>query len=666
MNLMRPSACITKRSPRCLCRWRAQAQTDAVLLSLFHRHTVLNVFALLAVVTFLLRIFYATHLYEDDGLWFTAAQELLRGKALYREIYFDKPPAIVLVYAGLFKAFGAHLLTIRLFTIFYSLAVSAVLYQFGKWLYNTRTGLIAAAMFTIFSTTYQTGHFQGLNTDFLMTLPYAAGAFLLLRSRADVFHQPLPRAHSRGLALGGGALVGIASQINPKAIFELVFFALFLVLAYWWQRRDAETERRGDTAINKSSTASESHALAASPRRPIAASLFALAGFAIGVLPFLIYIAATKSFSFYWLDVWDWGARYARYYPASKIATTAVVQSLDYFAVNNTLLVALGFVLVMTIKRRSKRKQERGGAKLATEADFKATSVFKADATLLVWFAVSYAAMALGGRFFGHYFFQVLPSLCLIGARGLIGLISTLKAKERAANGNLNRGVHGWIGQSGRVWLVLLALGFAITMIRFHSRTVELAVDWVRGKNSASRADWIYEKLDHEEQSVAAVVSNPNEEPFTMAQLGVAAIPADGLRTRGIDGSSDYLFVWGYRPEIYYWSGLIPASKYLSTQPLTGVPADVHYFGDDYHSVLDGQTTAAARAELARELEQTRPECIIDELGFFNNDLSINSYPELREVMRNYKSIGTVERFFLYRRKEFTKSYHRRHPDTPP
>jgi len=202
----------------------------------FHRHTTLKVFALLALLTFLLRIFYATHLYEDDGLWFTAAQEVLRGQVLYREIYFDKPPAIVLVYAALFKAFGAHLLTVRLFTILYSLAVSAALYRFGKWLYDARTGLIAAAMFTLFSTTYQTGHFQGLNTDFLMTLPYAAGAFLLLRSRARVFHQPIARTTSRWLALLGGALVGIASQINPKAIFDLVFFALFLILARRWQK----------------------------------------------------------------------------------------------------------------------------------------------------------------------------------------------------------------------------------------------------------------------------------------------------------------------------------------------------------------------------------------------------------------------------------------------
>src|SRR6185436_16459281 len=98
---------------------------------------------------------------------------------------------------------------------------------FGKQLYDKRTGLIAAAMFTVFSTTYQEGHFQGLNTDFLMALPYTAGSCLLIYSRADLFNHRL----ARRLSFCGGMLTGIASQINPKAAFNLVFFVLFLFIA---------------------------------------------------------------------------------------------------------------------------------------------------------------------------------------------------------------------------------------------------------------------------------------------------------------------------------------------------------------------------------------------------------------------------------------------------
>ncbi len=584
------------------------------------RATVLKVFAALVVITFLLRIFYSGQLYEDDGLWFTAAEEILRGKALYREIYFDKPPAIALVYAGLFKLFGAHILTIRLFTIICSIVISIVLYLFGKQLYDKRTGLIAAAMFTVFSTTYQEGHFQGLNTDFLMALPYTAGAYLMIGARQG----SLARIQSAWLAFCGGMLTGIASQINPKAAFNLVFFALFLFVAHKWHNRDDKLAS------------------------PLHLFLSSLAGFATGALPFFIYIAATKSFSFYWLYVWDWGARYARYHPAWKIAVSALTQSFDYFASNNTLLIALVFVIVSVIRRSGKKQS---GTELASGA------VFKADATLLVWLGVSYAGLAVGGRFFGHYFFQILPSLCLIGARGLIGIVSALKLRNQTTD----RAARKW--NLRHALLTLVAVGFVITLIRFHSRTVILAADWMRGTKSAATLEWFHEKLNQEERMVAIAVRSLDDESQAEDQMSAEALRADSPRERGAEGPADYLFVWGYRPEIYYWSGLIPASKYLSTQMLTGVPADVHYFGNEYRSVLEEGVTRAARAELARELDEVRPRYIVDELGSFNADLAMINYPEFREIISGYRNVGMIKRFIIYHRRDFVKNHRKNSPD---
>jgi hypothetical protein len=184
----------------------------------------------------------------------------------------------------------------------------------------------------------------------------------------------------------------------------------------------------------------------------------------------LIYLAATKSLSFYWLYVWDWGARYAGYYPAWKVAVSALTQSFNYFLLNNTLLATLLFVIVTAVKRYRKRKPKQDDTELASEADF------RADVALLVWFFVSYAGLATGGRFFGHYFFQVLPSLCLIGARGLVLMVSALKAQSRAEGRT-----EGWNLQ--RAMLALLVVGFVITLVRFHTRTALLASDLVRGAN---------------------------------------------------------------------------------------------------------------------------------------------------------------------------------------
>jgi hypothetical protein len=126
-------------------------------------------------------------------------------------------------------------------------------------------------------------------------------------------------------------------------------------------------------------------------------------------------------------------------------------------------------------------------------------------------------------------------------------------------------------------------------------------------------------------------------------------------RTRPQQRPSDYLFVWGYRPEIYYWSGLLPASRYLSTQPLTGVPADAQYVNGETRAILEPETTRRARLELLDELRAVRPKYIIDELGFFNASLAIEDFPELSEFLREYKNLGSTGRFLVYRRRDMAK-----------
>jgi 4-amino-4-deoxy-L-arabinose transferase-like glycosyltransferase len=596
-----------------------------------NRATVFRWFALILLLSFILRIAYAGHLYEDDGLWFTAGEQILRGKALYREIYFDKPPGLALIYAALFWIFGAHILTIRLFTILYTVAVSAVLYRFGAHLYDKRTGLLAAAMFAVFSTTYSMGHFQGLNTDFLMALPYTAGAFLMLRSRDRSVQDETARA--AWLAVAGGALAGVAFQINPKGAFDLVFLAVIL-----------GRSRRQTTRALTRQPAKRSYS---------AVRIFALgaAGFVGASLPFLAYVAWTGSLPRYALYVWDWGARYGGYYSIGTMLLATMSRSAGYFAVNNTLLIALVFVGVSFFKRRRPLSTDRSPAEVEygerdSEASLGARSGLEADAVLLIWFGVSFAGVMLGGRLFPHYFFQILPSLCLIGARGLIGMNSALKSRSP----RLRRAAAG-----------LMAVGFLFTLVRFHSRSVLLLADWARGTRSEANSKWYYEQRNREERLVAGVV-NSGHENDSRGSAGIDPLHKTEPRPGSVNDSAEFLFVWGYRPEIYCWSGLLPASRYLSTQPLTGVPADVHYFGDDYRSLVPEDLAAEARAELVRDLEETRPRYIVDELGFFNSGLSIQSYPELRQFMTAYKPLGTTARFFVYVRKELTKKYRERHP----
>src|SRR5262245_25788804 len=59
---------------------------------------VWGVFAVLAVVLVVSRLCHAGILWEGDAYPLAAAGQLLAGKALYRDIWFDKPPLTALFY----------------------------------------------------------------------------------------------------------------------------------------------------------------------------------------------------------------------------------------------------------------------------------------------------------------------------------------------------------------------------------------------------------------------------------------------------------------------------------------------------------------------------------------------------------------------------------------
>lgn len=570
------------------------------------RHTVFTFIVALVVLTLFLRIAYAGYLFNDDGLWFTAAEELLSGKSLYTAIYLDKPPLIVIVYASLFRVFGTHIIVIRLFMILYSVAISATIYIFGLRLYNRRVGMLAALSFTFFSTISVNSHVQGLNTDFLMLVPYVAGAYLFVRSYLE---------KRTSLSFFGGILVGIGVQTNPKAIFDLAFLALLLVVEPWFDKSNLPV---------LSGSRDVKH-----PPGKWKLMVLALGGVVAGTLPFVVYLYSTNSLSDYWLYVWKWGTGYVAYDSALNGVAHGLWLTLVYSVRNNSLTFGLVYLTTLVIRRL--RHTARNEESLDT------FDVLRSDVVLLSWFAVSFIALTIGGRFYSNYFFIILPSFCLIGARGLLAMITALKQK----NAQLRRAV-----------FALLIISFLITLVRFHTRTFVLASDWMRGAKSEMTAAWYHDQLNHEERVVAETLREVPARDAVTDPGGREDIRVNGPRTRPPGGSSDYLFVWGARAEIYYWSGLLPASRYLIAQPLTGIPGDVQHSANRSSSILDEDVTTRCRAQLIRDLEQTQPRYIVDELGSRNASLSIESYPELKEFLRQYKKVEAIGSFLIYRKDD--------------
>ena len=198
----------------------------------------------------------------------------------------------------------------------------------------------------------------------------------------------------------------------------------------------------------------------------------------------------------------------------------------------------------------------------------------------LVWLLVSLAGVAAGFRFFPRYYFQLLPVVVLLASRGF----AQMRGRRR-----------------------LIALLLLIPLVRFAPTYFQ-----------AARNDgWRDTAMDRDSRAAANIVNSS-------ARTG------------------DTLFVWGYRPEIYVYAHLPAATRFLDSQPLTGVPADRHL---TQSTPVETEESRARRAELAA----SRPTFVVDGLGGYNPHLAVTEFGDLRAWMEDYREVGRSGASVIYR-----------------
>lgn len=198
------------------------------------------------------------------------------------------------------------------------------------------------------------------------------------------------------------------------------------------------------------------------------------------------------------------------------------------------------------------------------------------------WLALALMGVAAGLRFFPRYYLLLLPVVALMAARGFATL-----GRARLAVGLL---------------LIVPVARFGPTYV--------------------------------------AAVANPHWRDIAMDQDSRAA--AAIIRKTARPG--DTLFVWGYRPELFVYSGLRAGSIYLDSQPLTGVPADRHL---TQSTPVETTESSRRRAQFA---EFCRPDIVADGLSAYNPNLAMTRYPELAEWLRRYALVGRTSQTAIYRR----------------
>jgi hypothetical protein len=202
---------------------------------------------------------------------------------------------------------------------------------------------------------------------------------------------------------------------------------------------------------------------------------------------------------------------------------------------------------------------------------------------LILWILLSFAGVILGLRFFPRYYFLLLPPAVILASRG-------------------------WALVSGHKLAILaLCAMIAVPFIRFGKPYVTLA----RGATLSDLA------IDMDSRAAAE-------------KLRALAQPADRL------------FVWGFRPDIYIDSGIPAGTRFLESQPISGVLADRHLFSTE--SIAPDFT-----APNVQELMRTKPTWIVDGLGPYNPSLALARQAALREWFSHYREVARTDHSILYR-----------------
>ena len=206
-----------------------------------------------------------------------------------------------------------------------------------------------------------------------------------------------------------------------------------------------------------------------------------------------------------------------------------------------------------------------------------------ADTDLWLWLLSAALSVAVGLRFFGHYYLQLVPPLCLLSA----GMLARMPARVGRATVGLS-----------------LVAGLGFTTVGFVARP------WADSPKYQRVSEYLEAHLrDH-----------------------------------------DRVFVWGHTPEIYWASGALPATRFLSDGFVLG-----DWGGRPSGDRSTDVPTPGARVMLMTDLHLRRPRYILDTTPAHIRGSQFHpmrSIPELqRYVDQSYRYLRSIDGIAIYLRR---------------
>ena len=153
------------------------------------------------------RLCHAGIVWVEEAYPSAAAIQLLDGKLLYRDIWFDKPPLAAYIYLLWDARIGV---TLRLVGAVFVFLCCWMAWRFAREMWGPREGHGGRVFVAFFLTFGIPSAVMALAPDLLMVLPHFAAVYLAWRGRAFL----------------SGLTAGVAMLVNPKAAFVLAACAV--------------------------------------------------------------------------------------------------------------------------------------------------------------------------------------------------------------------------------------------------------------------------------------------------------------------------------------------------------------------------------------------------------------------------------------------------------
>jgi hypothetical protein len=451
---------------------------------------------------------------RDQGEFATVGRGLLNGRIPYIDLWNPKPPAVFYVYAAAMATFGQTTSALRAIDLIIAPFILAAIYWLGTRVHSRHAGLWAVLLFGVF---YFTETFWTLTqNDGIVLLPMTLAMVCIFKA-ADGGRRSWLWAFAAGL------LCGWTFWFK----YPFVLFVGATGLSYLFVRWNATSHRI--------------------IWRDVAAFVVGLLAVVLGGVGVMMALGA-------W-DALVESARVTSQYTAISLNWTdfsdALRVTMGYRWAHWGLLLVLagvGLILLATPHPLTSSPTQAGrGGKVSLG------NIPVNGKVLLLWLDAGLVIMLAQAKIYDYHWLPILPPLVLLGGIGIERAFEKVLEPQRR-NGSEGKGDGMFLNtptfprfSSWRTWrpggsIIIAALLLAILVNGVWSR----ALPYLTGQEDQIA-------YYHHFQGGEFVADE-------------SQLMADFLRARVMPGDS--LYIWGFRPEVYYLSRLNPPTRFIFQFPL--------------------------------------------------------------------------------------------------